>query len=75
MPGSSRGGEGGGRGGARKPRTTKADKERMEREKSARETLAPLASKPVGYQVHPQGQAQAQTQMGQQHQQPLLPMG
>ena len=65
----SRGGGRGGRGGAsaanrdaakdgkapgRKPRTTKADKERMEREKSQRENLAPLASKPANYPMGPQ---------------------
>ena len=67
--GSRGGGRGGGRGGAsvaskdvtkdgkapvRKSRTTKADKERMEREKDQRENLARLASKPANYPLGPQ---------------------
>lgn len=38
----------------RKPRITKAEKERMEREKTQRENLAPLASKPANYPMTPQ---------------------
>ena len=63
--GSTRGGRGGaaaankdaakdGKAPVRKPRTTKADKERMDREKAQRENLAPLASKPVNYPMVPQ---------------------